>query len=277
MNLYQCKECISDKVCGEMFVVKRIKKSILLRGNDLSKEFGIGKMLNHPSIIRTLDIDYASNSLIFEYFRSADLFHVLTDYKKQGKCTFTLVEYFKQLLGAVKYIHDNGVVHLDIKPANMLIDVIERKMKLIDFGSAQKTGEKTLRIKGTEAYIAPEALENKGVCERVSMSADTRLDLKKCDVWGCGIVLYNIVFVSMPWQIACASDKRYEEYKNGRVCGDEERMYLRRKWMKEADATTADVERVCMLMNRMLTSVEERDNINELIIETEKIHTECKN
>jgi serine/threonine-protein kinase TTK/MPS1 len=71
------------------------------------------------------------------------------------------MKYWHQMLQAVNYIHQNGVIHSDLKPANFLM--IDGRLKLIDFGIASNIAiDSTSIIKfsqaGTFNYISPEAL-----------------------------------------------------------------------------------------------------------------------
>lgn len=68
--------------------------------------------------------------------------------------------YFKQLLAAIKYLHEEaGVVHLDLKPQNLLLDG-ENKLRVADFGHATSIKEKSTfkRVAGTIGYMSPEQL-----------------------------------------------------------------------------------------------------------------------
>lgn len=72
-----------------------------------------------------------------------------------------MMSYWQQMLKVVKYIHDNGVIHSDLKPANFLL--VNGKLKLIDFGIASNISmDATSVIKfsqtGTFNYISPEAM-----------------------------------------------------------------------------------------------------------------------
>lgn len=90
----------------------------------------------------------------------SDLHKILQGYKNHIPL-YTLVSYWYQMLQAVNYIHQNGVIHSDLKPANFLM--IEGRLKLIDFGIASNIAiDSTSIIKfsqaGTFNYISPEAL-----------------------------------------------------------------------------------------------------------------------
>jgi serine/threonine-protein kinase TTK/MPS1 len=90
----------------------------------------------------------------------SDLHKILQGYRTHLPL-YTLVTYWHQMLQAVNYIHANGVIHSDLKPANFLM--INGRLKLIDFGIASNIAiDSTSIIKfsqaGTFNYISPEAL-----------------------------------------------------------------------------------------------------------------------
>merc|ERR1719188_337019 len=98
---------------------------------------------------------------------------------------------WKQLLEAVQAIHERRVVHSDIKPANFLL--VKDRLKLIDFGIAQKIRSETTHISrdtnmGTLSYMAPEAVTQKGAI-KIGRSAD---------VWSLGVILYQMVYRQTP-------------------------------------------------------------------------------
>ncbi|BBN02271.1 serine/threonine-protein kinase TTK/MPS1 [Marchantia polymorpha subsp. ruderalis] len=106
--------------------------------------------------------------------------------------------YWKHMLSAVKTIHDERIVHADLKPANFLL--VKGELKLIDFGIAKAIQTDTTHVVrdsqvGTLNYMSPEAL--------IDNSKDEDGRVFKCgrssDIWSLGCILYQMVYGHTPF------------------------------------------------------------------------------
>ena len=146
------------KLYGKLHFLKRLKAEYVgdIRYQEaLRKEFETGYCLEHPNLVRYLSLD--DNSILMDYVDGETLFQRLTshpDYFKNRKNTDKFV---CQLLDVLDYLHSHQVLHLDLKPDNILLTRINDDVKLIDFGFCytdtfpDTTGR-------TESYAAPEQL-----------------------------------------------------------------------------------------------------------------------
>lgn len=164
--------------------------------------------LKHPNIVRALDLDPYSDPpyLIMEYVDGPSLRQVI-DANRQGLPLSAAVTIMGSLLSALEAAHGAGLIHRDVKPANVLIRCpIERMatvspeaVKITDFGlgrvgdattsSMMQSGsmltEDGQDISGTMAYMSPEQKEGSVV--------DGRSDL-----YACGIVLFEMLIGERP-------------------------------------------------------------------------------
>ncbi len=132
--------------------------------------------LNHPNIVRAYDIDNERDThyLVMEYVEGADM---QTLVRKHGPLPFVVAaNYIAQAARGLQHAHDVGLVHRDVKPANLLVD--KRGMvKVLDLGlalfaeevDASLTMEYNDKVLGTADYLAPEQAINS---HRVDFRAD---------------------------------------------------------------------------------------------------------
>lgn len=213
VKLYKCKEKVDGCACNQVFVVKQIKCHKYKNNNSVIKklrknllnEYTIGTLLHHPCIRETLDVDLEDNSIIFEYCPGTDFFNLMTaDVLHKDDALL----YFKQLIDGVSYMHNIGIAHMDLKLENVMVDSVNKKIKIIDFGEARVFHD-SLHISeiipdkglhGSLPYVAPEEFDDK------------EYNPEKVDVWSCGIILYEIVYHAFPWSKANLTDERYKRY-----------------------------------------------------------------
>lgn len=123
----------------------------------------LARLQGHRSVVSLFDYCHMPSERILYMVMEkgeSDLHKILQGYRTHIPL-YTLMLYWHQMLEAVDYIHRNGVIHSDLKPANFLM--IDGRLKLIDFGIASNIAlDSTSIIKfsqaGTFNYISPEAL-----------------------------------------------------------------------------------------------------------------------
>ncbi|CAI4051250.1 hypothetical protein N7582_005153 [Saccharomyces uvarum] len=116
---------------------------------------------------------------------SIDLFDVIEFKKDMVEHEAKLV--FKQVVSSIKHLHDQGIVHRDIKDENIIVDS-HGFVKLIDFGSAAYTKSGPFDVfVGTMDYAAPEVL------------GGSSYKGKPQDIWALGVLLYTIIYKENPY------------------------------------------------------------------------------
>jgi protein-serine/threonine kinase len=205
--LYRCKNkgiCESEKICNKEFVVKKLLINEKHNLKNLLNEYTIGTLLHHEYIRKTYDIDLVDKLLIVEYCSGIDFFDFLMSDKFKHSFNDEF-EYFKQTIDAIEYMHDIGIAHMDIKLENIMLDLNNHCIKLIDLGEARVFHNafsneiiKEKGIYGTVQYISPEEFTEK------------EYNPEKVDIWSLTIMLYELIFKTLPWEIANENDVRYK-------------------------------------------------------------------
>lgn len=177
--------------------------------NDLSEEYTRMQSLNHTNILKAEHFDSWGNIpyLVMKFCDGGSLD------KKIGKMTAEeLTEAVIQITNGLEYLHNSGIVHQDIKPANILIDKSSGKTiyLLSDFGISSKTKTRlshsvNLKNQGTsmtEAYAPPEKFSSK--------KADRKPD-RKGDIFSFGISIYELATGGMPFdELSTGRQLQYE-------------------------------------------------------------------
>ncbi len=130
--------------------------------------------LDHPNLVRIFDARQEQNGkkriayLVMEFVEGTTLEHMIYDgpAPAEGEPSIapgilpTRLLLCAQVADALAYCHQRGIIHRDIKPANILV-TREGQVKLVDFGLARSLEllmQKTTRVRGTPAYMAPEQI-----------------------------------------------------------------------------------------------------------------------
>ena len=157
---------------------------------DLAKEGVIQANLDHPGIVKAIGIDPNADPPYFsmEYVAGGNLRELL---KKEGPLPAVRAKQILQdILLALEYAHDRGVIHQDIKPENVLV-LPDGTIKITDFGLGMTLSGDSLAVslslkseegvRGTLAYIAPEIRDGEP-------NIDARADLYSLGVLACEMV-----------------------------------------------------------------------------------------
>jgi eukaryotic-like serine/threonine-protein kinase len=155
---------------GCRVVVRLLREDRPEHRRDLLREGRLLQRLTHPHIVRAYETRRRPPMVVLETLGGATLAKLLEDGPLDRD---DALELGRQLCSAVRYLHRQGWLHLDLKPSNLIAD--GGRLKVIDLSIAQRPG----RIDpgtGTDRYMAPE--QRRG--GRVGPTAD---------VWGIGRVL----------------------------------------------------------------------------------------
>ncbi|XP_031442894.1 peripheral plasma membrane protein CASK isoform X3 [Clupea harengus] len=193
------RRCINRET-GQQFATKivdvaKFTSSPGLSTEDLKREASICHMLKHPHIVELLET-YSSDGMLYMVFEFMDGADLCFEIVKRADAGFVYSEavashYMRQILEALRYCHDNNVIHRDVKPHCVLLASKENSapVKLGGFGVAIQLGESGLvaggRV-GTPHFMAPEVVKREPYGKPV-------------DVWGCGVILFILLSGCLPF------------------------------------------------------------------------------
>lgn len=153
-------------------------------------------MLAHPNIVSVIDFTYDASYayLVMEYVDGMNLAEFLAGVEGHSLTFDEAATIADALVQALAFAHENGVLHLDIKPANVLIDR-NGHVKLADFGMATLTSAAGFggARGGTIGYMPPEQLRGDLVDERT-------------DVFALASVMYEALCGTAPFRAGTPAD-----------------------------------------------------------------------
>ena len=171
--------------------IKIIKKESFQENPQLQpkiqREIALMRLFDHPHILKLLDILESPRHLYIglEYASRGELFdYVVTNNHLDEK---QAMNFFRQIVYGLEYLHSLGICHRDLKPENILLDE-KLNIKIADFGFARFTKSNTAETScGSPHYVAPEVI-----------GGDV-YDGKAADVWSCGVILYAMLTGNLPF------------------------------------------------------------------------------
>lgn len=185
-----------DRVLGREVAVKRVRLDAFVEAGQLDevkqrflREAQVAAKLAHPGIVTTHDIvsDPATTFIVMELVKGDTLQTVL-----QGHGRLRLaqaLDILDQVAAALAHAHAEGIIHRDVKPANIMIEP-SGHVKVMDFGIAKLDAGADLTstglILGTPSYMSPEQARGRKVDARA-------------DVFSLGCVLYECVTGDKPF------------------------------------------------------------------------------
>ena len=190
---------VKNKQSGDIRAMKQIMKNKIPNIEKFQNEIRILAMVDHPNIVRLFEVieDDKYFNLIQELCTGGELLKKIQTTQLKEK---DIAKIFNQIMSAVAYCHEKGIVHRDLKLENILFasENPDSPIKIIDFGFSvllgknelnkdknnnndlKKYGFKRMKSKvGTLYYISPEIIKG---------SYD-----EKCDIWACGVILFILL------------------------------------------------------------------------------------
>lgn len=176
---------------GRLVAIKSIRKEKIKDEQDLihiRREIEIMTALCHPHIITIYEVFENKDKIVIvmEYASRGDLYDYICD--KQNFSEPEARHFFRQIVSAVHYCHQNGIVHRDLKLENILLDG-SGNVKIADFGlSNLYHGDEYLQtFCGSPLYASPEIVNGRPYRG------------PEVDTWSLGVLLYTLVHGTMPF------------------------------------------------------------------------------
>lgn len=181
---------------GKFLKVRKNASSRLgMERKSMEREVEILQALQHHNIMALRDVFEcrAEVVLILELINGGELFDFIAE--KDILMENEAIEFMKQILAGVGYMHSKNIVHFDLKPENIMLSHkadskdSQADIKIIDFGLAYRftPGEEYRSTSGTPQYIPPEVIKNEPLTSAV-------------DMWSIGVITYILLSGASPFQ-----------------------------------------------------------------------------
>ncbi|XP_071401845.1 myosin light chain kinase, smooth muscle-like [Centroberyx affinis] len=182
---------LSHKETGQEFAGKFYRARSSKEKSAARREIELMNCLHHPKLVQCLAA-YDTRSelvMVMEYIAGGELFERIVD-ENFEHTEPTSARYMQQILEGMQYVHKQNIVHLDLKPENIVcVDTTGTQIKIIDFGLASKleSGKCLMVMHGTPEFVAPEVISY----EPVGLETD---------MWSIGVICFILLSGESPFQ-----------------------------------------------------------------------------
>ncbi|KAG7505751.1 hypothetical protein JOB18_039386 [Solea senegalensis] len=186
-QVFKLTHKVTGQVCaGKFYKGRRSKEREAAR-----KEIELMNYLHHPKLVQCLAAyDHKPEMvMVMEFIAGGELFERIVDDNFEHTEPAS-VHYMQQILEGVAYMHEQSIIHLDLKPENIVcVDTTGTSIKIIDFGLAQRLDANTplMVMQGTPEFVAPEVISYEPVCLAT-------------DMWSIGVICYILLSGESPFQ-----------------------------------------------------------------------------
>ncbi|CAK9437548.1 uncharacterized protein LODBEIA_P19260 [Lodderomyces beijingensis] len=188
---------------GRQYAMKKVTLNQFEDVSGFKGEIDLLLKMRHSKRVVKL-IDHAiSTSSIYLIMEKGDIDLAIVFQNRQNAKLPLDIHFVKyhihEMFKCVEDVHDAGIVHSDLKPANFIM--VKGMLKIIDFGIANAVPDHTVNIYresqiGTPNYMAPEALVEANLA---GMKSTTWKVGRPSDVWSCGCILYQFIYGKPPY------------------------------------------------------------------------------
>lgn len=176
-------EVYKGTLWGKEVAIKRLKSKLTEKMiSKLKEEAAVMSSLRHPNITLFMGlVDPPNVCIVMEYIKNGNLYEVIQNTVITDKNFFKMIV---DICHGMNYLHNKNILHLDLKPMNLLVDD-NLTVKVCDFGLSKTFEENERNLKGatgTILYMAPEVINGK------------EYDFK-ADVFSFGVLLYELLYM----------------------------------------------------------------------------------
>uniref|UniRef100_A0A0G4HLT8 non-specific serine/threonine protein kinase n=1 Tax=Chromera velia CCMP2878 TaxID=1169474 RepID=A0A0G4HLT8_9ALVE len=186
--------------CSQLCVIKQMETTQMSKQekDDAIRESQVLKRMCHPNIVKFHEVFMTKRGrlcIVMDFADGGDLYQFLKKRNHELLQEDKILNMFTQMALAVKHVHDNKVLHRDLKTQNIFLTK-DGTVKLGDFGIArvlEATKDFAKTMVGTPYYISPEIIEERPYSF-------------KSDVWSLGVILYELTALKHPFDAQSLHD-----------------------------------------------------------------------